>query len=113
MPEFLLAVVLILIVILILVLIVALILLVILIAILVIHSRSSENLYLRYYRFHSVSVISTFILCFEKEAYKQTCCNGRGYSTGTGFQSAGEDSEETVLLNRFLNALCKIITETG
>jgi len=59
--------------------------LIVLIAVLVIHNRSSENLYLRHCRFHSVSDILAFILCFEKKACKESGGNRSGDATGTGF----------------------------
>ena len=109
-PEFLLAVVLILVVVLvvILVLVIILILLVVLIAILVIHNRSSENLYLRHCRLHSVSVSSGLILCLKHKTCKKTRCNGSGDSTGAGFQPSGENSEEAILLYGFLDTLGQI-----
>ena len=108
-----LAVVLVLIVILavVLILVVVLVLLVVLIAILVIHNRSSGYLYLRHCRFYSVSLISAFILCFEDKTYKESGCNGCGNSAGTGFQSACEDADKTILLNSFLHTFGKVVTE--
>ena len=102
-----------LVVILILVIVLVAILIVVLIAVLVIHNRSSENLYLRQYRSHSVSVFSAFILCFENQACQKSGCDRSGNAARTGFQTAGKYAGKTILRNGFLNALGKIITESG
>ena len=115
---FLLAVVLVLIIVLILILVVilaavlVLILVVVLIAVLVIHNRSSDNLYLRHCRFHSVTSISAFILRLKNQAGEEACGDRNCDASGTGLQTAGKNSEETVLLHGFFDTLGKIIAKS-
>ena len=117
------AVVLVLVVVLILVLVVVLVLIVILVAVLVvvlilvlvlvIHVRSSENLYLRQGRDHSVTRILAFILRLENQADKQARSNCRRNAAGAGLQPTGEDSEESILLHRLFYTLGEIVSEAG
>ena len=112
--SFLLAVVLgiVLVVVLILVLVLIVVLVHLLILVLVIHDRSSEYLYLRHCRPHSVTGISAFILWLKNQAYQQACGDGCGDAAGAGLQSAGENTEETVFLYGFLHTFGKVISET-
>ncbi len=84
-----------------------------LITVLVIHNSSSENLYLRQCRFHSVSDILAFIPGFEKKARKKTGCDCCSNAAGTGLQTSCEDTEKTILRNSLFYALGQIITESG
>ena len=112
---FLSAVVLILVVVLVLIVILAAVLVVVLILVLVlvIHDRSSENLYLRQGRYHSVTRFLAFILRLENQAGKQACGDCRRNAAGAGLQPTGEDSKEAILLHRFFDTLGQIIAETG
>ena len=89
-----------------------LILVVVLIAVLVIHNRSSDNLYLRRCRFHSVTSISAFILRLKNQAGEEACGDRNCDASGTGLQTAGKNSEETVLLHGFFDTLGKIIAKS-
>ena len=111
MPVFASAVVLVLIVlviILILAVVLVTVLIVVLILVLVIHDKSSEYLYLRHCRPHSVTGISAFILWLKNQAYQQACGDGCSDAAGAGLQSAGENTEETVFLYGFLHTFGRL-----
>ena len=54
---------------------------------------------------------SRFILGFENKTGEQAGQNGRGDAAGCGFQSAGENPKEPILLNGFLDTLGKVVAE--
>ena len=85
----------------------------ILVLVLVIHDRSSKYLYLRRSRYHSVTRISAFILRLKNQAGKESCSDRSRDAAGAGFQSARENSEESILLDRLFDTLGQIIAETG
>lgn len=62
----------------------------------VIHDFFLRNLYLRPGRYHRMPSFSSFILGLENQADKQTCHHCSGDTPGGGFQTSGEDTQETV-----------------
>ena len=64
-------------------------------------------------RNHRLPILSGFIPCFEEKTCQKTCSNGRGDSAGAGFEPSGEDADETVLVDCFLDSFCQIVTESG
>ena len=107
-----LVVVLILILIVVLVVLVVLIVVLVLVLVLVLHFCILQIFVLRLSRYSSVPGISGFILRFEYQAYKKSADNGGCYAAGCGFQSSGENAQETAFIYSFPHALGKIVTET-
>ena len=86
----------------------------ILIAVLVIHVYFlRKSLFLRQCRDGILPRNSGFILSFKQNRCDQACNNRCGDSAGGGFQSAGEDAEETVLIDRLPDTLGNIMAKTG
>ena len=71
----------------------------------VIHDLFLRNLYLRFYRRPSLPSFSSFILRLENQACQQAGKHGHSDAAGSGFQTAGENAQKSILLNGFLDAL--------
>ena len=84
----------------------------VLILVLVIHGVSSVS-FLRQGRSFSMPRKSGFILRLEQQAGKQASEDGNGNSSGAGFQPAGKDSQETILIHCFFYTIGQGITEAG
>ena len=89
------------------------ILLLILVPILVIHDFLSSVAFLRNFRGSSMPSISGFILRFEKKTGKKSRKYRCGDSSRCCFQPACEDSQETILIHGFPDALGKGVSESG
>ena len=61
--------------------------------------------------YRSVCSFSRFILGLENQAHQKSRDDGGGDAAGGGFQAAGEDPQEAILVDGFCDALAQQIPE--
>lgn len=83
------------------------------VAVLVVHDLLPSSLIFAVFRYSSMPGSSGLILGFEEKAGqkagKNRCCD----TAGSCFQSAGKNSQESVLCNGLPHALCQCVAEAG
>ena len=83
------------------------------VVILIIHEIHSFCFGIAVFRLHSISNLSGFILGLPEKAGNQSRCSSHGNASGSCFQAAGKNTQETVLVYSLFHTGGQKITKTG